>query len=240
MISFQSTFPVELKNKTIVMPAPNSVAYLGQLAIDLLIHNYGFTRVGIFNSPFVEPIAGSRVYAGDDDQIYTAFELYHSDQCDFLIAQIRSPVLTGFAIQFAKSLAEWIRQNEIKVFILSGFDKRRRDDEQLRSNQLYYHSSAVQLSQYGVNEITKELDGSEYASRLPFGAGVSRFILHELNHKECTVLGYFTEEGDNLDPALQLVQVVVKAFNLKPLKQVKHPASWAALYGPQIDFKELF
>ncbi|KAJ3314336.1 hypothetical protein HDV04_000702 [Boothiomyces sp. JEL0838] len=247
MISLRCTNPVELKNKTLVMvkqflnqPAPNSVAFLGQLAIDLLIHNFGFTRVGIFNSPFVEPISGSRVYSGDDDQIYTAFELYRSDHYDFLIAQIRSPVSTGFAIQFAKSFAEWVQKNEMKLFILTGFDKRRRDDEQLRSNQLYYHSTELSLTQYGVNEIIKELDGSDYASRLPFGAGVSRFIIHELGHKNYTVLGYFTEEGDNLDPALQLVEVTGKAFNLSFPKQLKYPASWAALYGPQIDFKELF
>ncbi|KAJ3273827.1 Kinesin-like protein kif3b [Terramyces sp. JEL0728] len=211
-----------------------------QLAIDLLIHNFGFTRVGVFNSPFVEPIVGSRVYSGEDDQIYTSFELYHSDQCEFLIAQLRSPVTAGFGIQFAKALAEWVQQNEIKVFIITGFDKKRRDDVQLRSNQLYYHSSEIKLSEFGINEIEKELEDSEYPSRLPFGAGVSRFIVHELNHKGYTVLGYFTEEGDNLNPSVELVDVVCKAFKLQFPKKLNYPSSWDNLYGPQIDFKELF
>jgi proteasome assembly chaperone 2 len=229
----------------LIQPAPNGIGFLGQLAIDLLIHSFGFHRVGYLESSLIEQIVGSNCFSKEENTLYTAFELYQSPQHQGIsILQLRSNCIQGHGVQFAKELNRWIESNRFRnVILLTGLDKTRRNDAQLNSSPLRYYSKdeMIQRKMNSLDVIELEPfenEGLPYVPLLPPGAGLTNFLLAE-NKLPTLVLSYFTEVGDNNQPAEQLFQTVVSFLSL-PKEQVKIPLSWSTLYGPETNMRELF
>jgi predicted ATP-grasp superfamily ATP-dependent carboligase len=113
----------------LLIAGPNSIAYLGVICLDLLIQTVPFIRTGYLDSHLVEPIVGTSIYNGTD-YLSTTFEVYMYQ--GFTVVQLRSNVIKGYSMEFSKQLASWIKQNEFEsITIISGLDKRRRNDTQL-------------------------------------------------------------------------------------------------------------
>lgn len=135
-IKYHATDKVQMPLKgKLLMAGPNSMAYLGVICLDLLIQTVPFIRTAHLDSHLVEPIVGTSIYNGSNS-LNTTFEVY--TYRDFTIMQLRSNVIKGYSIEFSKQLASWIKQNDFEsITIISGLDKRRRNDTQLSGYETF-------------------------------------------------------------------------------------------------------
>jgi hypothetical protein len=201
--------------------------------------------MGYLESALVEQIVGSNCFTKEENMLYTAFELYQSRQYQGVsILQLRSNCIRGHGVQFAKELNKWIESSGFsKVIVVTGLDKTRRNDAQLNSSPLRYYSNDVAIESNMKSSEVLELEpfvneGLPYIPRLPPGAGLTNFFLIETK-LPVLVLSYFTEVGDNSQPAQHLFQTVASYLGLAK-REAKIPLSWSTLYGPETNMRELF
>ncbi|KAI8911654.1 proteasome assembly chaperone 2 [Gorgonomyces haynaldii] len=225
-----------------LFPGPNQIAYVGQLSLDLIIQSCGFKRVGFLSSPLVEPLVAMNVYG--QGQLYTPFEVYQNH--GFTIVQLRSPVLKGYGIEFASTLADWAQQFN-QVFVLTSFDQSRRSDVQLRSVPFRVHhnnlSESMRMKVQLLDWIPLEPFENEFAEHptvLPPGGGLTRFLLDEFEKKKrpFCILGWFTGRGDNSLVAHALADHLDQLLDLKRASKIDKwtvPVSWTVLQETTIE-----
>lgn len=235
----------------LVLPSPNGIAYLGSLAIDLLIatEECGFHRTGFFSCPFIEALVAVNVYK-NNACLHTAFEVYQNSARTITLLQLRSHVLAGFGIQFVSALMAWIEMQRFKSMVLAtGLDQSRRSDVQLQTHPFRVYSPVISPSNIVKIESTNikilEPYTNEFAvhkSHLPPGAGLTRFILdwisanHEFN-VNFLALSWFTADGgiaivcltlDNYEIAHRLADYLALFVGLGTVGW-NAPVSWDAL-----------
>ncbi|KAJ3047711.1 Proteasome assembly chaperone 2, partial [Rhizophlyctis rosea] len=125
-----------LAGSTLILPGPNSIGNVAQLAIDILIATLSYTRIGYLDSPYLTPVVGNDAYAEDklEGHVNTACEVYQgkTPSGTFTILQLRSPTVKGKGIQFSKALTQWIHTSKFaEILLITGADGARRTDAQL-------------------------------------------------------------------------------------------------------------
>ncbi|ORX53913.1 hypothetical protein BCR36DRAFT_368929 [Piromyces finnis] len=127
----------KLCNSTLILPALNNIANIGQLTIDLLITSLNLKRVGYFDSPYLLPIIGNDPYGNNSNFLATNIEIYQNEDNSISVIQIRSPVITKKGNEMIKDLFEWIKTINFRyVVLLSGADASRGNDKLIESNRL--------------------------------------------------------------------------------------------------------
>ncbi|TPX68904.1 hypothetical protein SpCBS45565_g02813 [Spizellomyces sp. 'palustris'] len=253
----------KLAGTTLLMPGPNGLGNIGQLALDLLISSLDLIRVGFISSTLVLPVCGNEDYGNETapNTLHTSFEVYQSrpsNTTSITLIQIRSPVIPKKGVLFSKSFAHWAQQMAFEsVVLVTAADAGRRVDGQIRSDRLRFistcdkHAHADRLQQLGfpkleANETKHAWVASDLASPIPPGAGVSRFIFDELRDISVPLLTliWFAIEGDNYQDALQLASAVRSLVNQgeddSERNTWKTPLSWKGLYGNAMFTKALF
>ncbi|KAJ3181764.1 Proteasome assembly chaperone 2 [Geranomyces variabilis] len=242
-----------LAEKTLLLPAPNSIGNLGQLATDVLISSLGLVRIGFLSSELVLPACGTEAYgtAGErSNELHTNFEVYGSPEGaspQIVALQLRAPVTAKRGVQFSTQLFHWIEQAAFaSVIVLTGADAGRRMDREIVGNQLCALTStapnplASRLAELGISTLEAPPSGERPIP--PPGGGLARFLLNEFDKSSISmmIVACFAADGD----CAQAVRLASAVFSIlypgKEQIQWKTPASWAELYGPLQFTKELF
>lgn len=173
----------------------------------MIIKTLAFKRTGYLQTQLIEAIVGTDIYSENEDHVYTALEVYQSLQCPGItIVQSRSLVIQGYGVAFSKQLSEWIQSVEFRsVFLVTGVDNTRRNDQQLNSSPLRYLSLKPiaewkdKFSQLGWKEM-EPIDGSfaPYPIYIPPGGGLTNLLIGELKNMNLLVITWFTEAGGNI------------------------------------------
>ncbi|KAI8820647.1 PAC2 family-domain-containing protein [Fimicolochytrium jonesii] len=253
-----------LRGTMLVIPAPNALGNLGQLAVDALISTLKLQRIGFIDTPFIAPVCGIDSYGEHEGEgvLHTTVEVYapaSDSELHLTVVQIRSPVQPRKAVAFAKHLKTWITEVGFSdVVLVTGADAGRRDDSQMATEPLRVLPTASSPSRLldRATELGITVLGTDEMKRawvtkpspVPPGAGVSRFVFDEFSTQESgneiplLIALWFANDGDPTQ-ALQLASAVFRIISSKdtpPVEEWKVPASWSFLYGSQRFTKELF
>lgn len=241
-------------NETVlVLGAPNGLGFVGQLAIDLMINSTKATKVGILDSPLITPFFSST----EDSQKCMAMEVYQTIGITYVL--LRSNVIRGFGVEFAKQLSQWIFTNKFRTTLLiTALDHSRRTDAQLDrfevpadtfSHPFYYHGSRmtgltqVKVDKLGWRPLAPYHDEfTTHPTHLPPGGGIARFLLEEFdNQKEAELLvcTWFTGEGDNSEVCHEFASKINELI-LVHKGSWEVPTSWSRLNGPGISAREIY
>ncbi|KAI9365505.1 hypothetical protein DFJ73DRAFT_270636 [Zopfochytrium polystomum] len=226
-----------LAGSTLVLPAPKNAEFLGQMAVDLVLANRDFKRVGFILSKWLN----------------TSFEVYfHDGPNPTTIIQFRSTVAPKRGTDFAADLLQWISASSFKrVILLAGADAGRRFDAQLLMEApVQYHASQCEtdaLPSFAIplEEFENFTADGEVLSKLPPGVGLAHVInvgLQELGIPTL-VLVSFVAEGDNAHRATALATVVDSLFNpggVNSGDSWKFPLSWRDILPGRSTIVSLF
>ncbi|TPX60000.1 hypothetical protein PhCBS80983_g02057 [Powellomyces hirtus] len=239
----------ELSGKTLVMPAPNALGNLGQLAVDVLISSLSLRRVGFVSSDLVLPVCGTEVYGTEEtpNTLHTSFEVYASlpdASPQLVVVQLRAPVISRKGLLFSSQFQEWVEHHKFSdVILVTGVDAGRRNDREIISQLgvLESPNGHFNISELGFLNIESRNSDSKCPVPPP-GAGLSRFIIEELHRRGLPVLvvACFASEGDHTQ-ATRLASAVYSIVH--PVQDQitwKTPLSWSQLYGNAQFTKELF
>lgn len=102
---------------TLLLPSV-SIGNVGQLAIDLLLHNLPHTHVGHLRSPALLPFAGPS--SDTPGRVVTALEVYCLQAHPVVIVQQRAPAARGRAEEAARAMVQWAIQHGCAELILLG------------------------------------------------------------------------------------------------------------------------
>ncbi|KAI8813874.1 hypothetical protein BJ742DRAFT_766890 [Cladochytrium replicatum] len=232
--------PSELEGTTLLMPAPNSIANLSQLAIDILLTTLRVERVGFIDCPYIIPVCGleSPRELGKERILHTAAEAYQTiEGTKFTILQIRAPVAKGKGAPFVRDLSKWCASAKFSdVVVATGADASLRDDRQLTSDPLrvMWARSLFPERQKRVDAMANPIPELEtFANRmfrssrnglpptsLPPGTGLSRIIDYVWKQDESlpplAFLLYFTTEGENMIQAQQKADALDQLIGFSP------------------------
>lgn len=115
------TKKVDLTGYTFIVPAV-AVGNVAQLAVDLLIHNAGMTRIGQAFCPDFIPFLGADPYDKDSSDICTTADFYISEDKRIIALQIRSPPVNKLDNFFA-NLEEFFKERQISKVSTNSFSK---------------------------------------------------------------------------------------------------------------------
>jgi len=193
----------------IIIPSV-SIGNVPQLAIDLIIHSYGFACVESLDDEFLAPFIGPMDHtsgAPAPEGIATAAQLFRLGQDH--IVQLRSPPLTGFKQRFLQSLAQRLQKDELKD-----------------SKLMFIGSANAGMSESDSASTIVEQRSSE-AQDYP-ESGFLKEATNLFPGSEMVVM--WVHEGDNFSDAQKLAKELVRILHLEP-KEFKTPVSWTAVYG---------
>ncbi|KAJ3413633.1 Proteasome assembly chaperone 2 [Chytridiales sp. JEL 0842] len=200
-----------LKGKTLIMPSPQNVGNISQLAVDLLLLNGGFKRVGSLLTQRVQSAIGNdshqTVLAGS---LQTSFEVYYNNG-NHAVIQLRSPTIKGQGALFSKELVQWIQSVSFtETIVLSGADASRRSDQLIKSPSQLRYLSPLKLKPSALSNQFDVLPLEEpTAQPFPTGSGLCKFIYDQLIEARIPtlVLFLFTADGYNVQDAGCLASV---------------------------------
>ncbi|KAL2913824.1 Proteasome assembly chaperone 2 [Polyrhizophydium stewartii] len=259
MVQFIGDEAQTLGGTTLLLPGPNGLGFVGQLALDLVIATLKLKRIGFLDSADVEAVVGVDSYgAWDPPAVHTAMEVFQGRVGDgpgaetITVLQIRSRVEKGRGVAFAGALAAWIAASGFsRVLLATAFDGTRRSDAQLNSSPLRFVQTGPanagafpRIAELGWREM-EPAEGlyTDSPSRIPPGGGLTRFLQDALTKRETplTVLGWFAIEGDNMQDVCDLAAAIDALLQLRPKDEPwSQPRSWEHLYGPLRFTRDLF
>ncbi|KAI8849288.1 PAC2 family-domain-containing protein [Chytridium lagenaria] len=235
-----------LKASKVILPSPNNIGNLGQLAVDVLLCSLGPVKVGTFTSPLVYAVAGGGAYqAGSSEQLTTSFELFQVNGRNIFIVQLRTPALKGQGSNFAKAFAEWAKNAGVaEVLVVSGADASRRTDSQLgdaspirvKTDEGTLGAKAQSLGLAGIEKFIPSYEEQAQESAkatfpFPPGMGLARLLLNSLKDSELksTYVTIFVNEGDNTNASVFLAQHISALLDLK-IDAFNIPYAWKNMY----------
>ncbi|KAJ3344364.1 hypothetical protein HDU93_000154 [Gonapodya sp. JEL0774] len=190
-------------------PSPNSIANLGQLAVDLIVSTFNLQLVGWIrqNSDILLPLAGidplGRGPQGSKQTLDVAgeTEVYYSSDLRLTVLQLRSAVIKGRHLLFSSSLASWIRRSGFQsVLILAGADATRRTDGEISAGLIRSVTPPLVMStgsgdsstqllirsrSLGISSLQLSSESSQKADPSPLpGSGPMLKIMEELSRRE--------------------------------------------------------
>ena len=186
-----------------------SVGNVPQLAIDLLIHTYGFKLVRSLDDVHLYPFAGplDGVNSVPEHGISTACQLFQLG--DISILQLRSPPLNGHKRAFLQSVVDVVGDSDVLVVGSA--------------------NAGMQFSDFGHEKI-KEFTSSTVPQLIP----ESGYFVDAFDYfKTATGVVLFTYEGDNIQSAKLLATELCQRLGLDE-KAFVHPFSWKRVYGNSI------
>ncbi|KAG8467472.1 hypothetical protein KFE25_000788 [Diacronema lutheri] len=105
----EDTAPARVSRaRTLVVPTV-SAANVPQLAVDLLLHTHGVTRVACVVDPAVLPAVGADALGTGAHSLSTACELF-CDDGDVAVLQLRAPLVPGTGPAFVRRVHAWARR----------------------------------------------------------------------------------------------------------------------------------
>ncbi|KAJ3670128.1 hypothetical protein LUZ60_010452 [Juncus effusus] len=127
---------------SLLLPAL-SIGNVGQLAVDLLISSTEAKRVGFLDDSSILPCVGNDAFGPQPEgNLSVSLEAYESASNGLTLIQQRSPFIKGMMIQFARNMANFIKNlgNKKHIIILSSLDfsKKKKFDS---SSNIYYISN---------------------------------------------------------------------------------------------------
>lgn len=187
-----------------------SIGNVPQLALDLVIHTYGFQLVNSLDDEVLAPFVGPLDYvqgAPQPQDIATAMQLFQLN--DDFILQIRSPPLPGQKQKFVNSVRDQIPELAAKGTIIVGSA-----------------NAGARLNSAGTNSEISILSSPQPLQE----SGFVNEALQTFSNSRALIS--FVYEGDNLADALQMAQRIVLDLGLPPMK-FRQPVSWNRLYGKE-------
>ncbi|XP_046842744.1 proteasome assembly chaperone 2-like isoform X2 [Xenia sp. Carnegie-2017] len=216
---------------TFVLPAI-SVGNVGQLAIDLLIHNLCLKRVGYFYDDCILPLVGNNPFDEpdcNDGSLVTSSEVFMCDQSKIVVLQLRAPLAKGCRQIFCDNIAKWVKKSEMKqTVLLTSSIASERSDSQIQNGPFRYllspkgkHLEKTFLDQYGwrcleerhassvVLVVKNEKQKESERNRDVFlsGGGYTKSFYHTCCRESLPLATFlvFCAEGDNIPEATILL-----------------------------------
>ncbi|XP_043226928.1 proteasome assembly chaperone 2-like isoform X1 [Amphibalanus amphitrite] len=105
----------DLSGYTLISPSV-SVGNVGQLAVDLLLHNLRCQRLGAFGHPSLQQVVGTLPDSNTDGQTHlmTAMEAYVCEKKKLLVIQIRAPISPKGRLSLLAELVQWAAERRLK------------------------------------------------------------------------------------------------------------------------------
>ncbi|XP_044754374.1 proteasome assembly chaperone 2 [Coccinella septempunctata] len=222
---------VDLNGFTLIIPSV-SVANVPQLAIDLLIMNYDFKKVGMIWHPALMPLVGADPFNENSEDISTACELFVNESLKIATLQHRTSFHYKMLAVFLQDLKADIMKHKItRVIVLaSGFDH---ELHKIDKGKLFYIDSTGNdtiLEQIGV----KAQPAVDDKYSLPGGGFCIQTYEFLKSVAHCTILIRYVSEGVNTSDAISMISILSKYLptldELNP-DNIKVPHSWGCIFG---------
>lgn len=189
----------------VVLVPSVSIGNVPQLAVDLLLSTYDeFELVKCLDDEYLSPFAGPRDFTEGPQPKGVATAAQLYRKGDIYIVQLRSPVLPFQKHNFAEQLKKELPSDD--VLIVSS-------------------ANAGARIQQGLPLLTISKPNEPLQD--------SGFTQEALECFKCETVVLYTYEGDNIEDARQLAQVLVGKLGLEP-RQFKTPVSWRHIYGKDV------
>lgn len=221
-----------LKGSKLIIPSV-SLGNVPQLATDLLIHNFNFTRVGHLQDQYLYPFASPIDYAMTEKEepgISSALELYYSREFNLTLIQQRSPIIPTFGKTFVvEVISPFVNEHEFQqVLLLDSGDSGLKENVVPDYIETYTNEDLLSKSMESLKltDTILSLNETIYGQCKYF-----KHLINELSGKHSlSVLVIYVYEGQNFHEANVLADKVVKKLELQLDSWVK-PKSWEGVYG---------
>lgn len=234
-----------LHKSTLIIPSI-SLGNVPQLAIDLLIQNFDFIKVGSLDSlylyPFASPIDTSSTSQGHihTEGISSALDVYYSESHKVTIIQQRSPIIPTFCKNHVSEIiSPFISQFSFEnIIILDSSDAGLVEQFAPGTIQVYTNEDLLNRSLESLNILKR--DTIQLSSNIPYGHSLyARNLIQgidDINNGseiklDLNVLVTFVYEGDNFYDAKILANKLVSIIKLESVKSWSKPISWLGAYG---------
>lgn len=228
---------VDLTGYTLILPSV-SVGNVGQLAVDLLLHNLRCRRVGAFSHTSLHAVVGNLPDCDDTaaTHLMTAMEAYVCENKKLLIIQIRAPISPKGRLSLLADLVQWVASRGVlRTLQLSSCHAAARPDP---AASLLCHVAAGGADVSGLAglappqpEIPRP-EGDEHRPPpyLP-GAGFTPDL-----YRACETAGFpytcllrHTYEGNNIPEAVDICNCLDSWLSLLDKEQKSRPEPYAVL-----------
>lgn len=196
----------------IIIPSV-SLGNVPQLALDLLIHTYGFELVKVLNDESLCPFIGPMDYSSSKspvEGIATACQLFKLN--DTYVVQVRSPPLVGYKAQFVRQL-----KSELSELI---------PDTQV---------VAVGSALAGVNDsgsLSSITEVRSTTASLPDSGYLPELL--KILGGDIKALVSWVHEGDNTTDAINMARALIDNLGWEQPQNLVQPISWSKLYGTRV------
>eukprot|EP00301_Raphidiophrys_heterophryoidea_P024527 c7994_g1_i2.p1 GENE.c7994_g1_i2~~c7994_g1_i2.p1 ORF type:complete len:253 (+),score=62.91 c7994_g1_i2:49-807(+) len=223
-----------------------TIGNVGQLAADILIHNFAFHKIGILSSKFVMPMVGNDPFGGDQGNLSTPLEVFCNSESKLCLVQQRSPAIQGCHSHFNSEVLRWVQDMKFSsVWVISALDAQFRDDQQLQGTSLRVLNStntpssifSVPLESLGI------LPLEQHSHDLITKHSLPSFLLAQSNSQadnttstspNVVCLFRFCVEGNNTNDGMTTAAILAFLLGIaKPQDtlQLKTPPSWQHMEG---------
>lgn len=228
----------KITGSTLVIPAV-SIANIPQLAADLLLHNFGFTKVGtlldMYLYPYISGVDHLELQLPPSGVLF-ALEVYYNGKHNVTLIQQRSPIIPGMAKDHVEQVLLPFREKAkfTRVLVLDLADAGL--EEQTDPIRLFSDGS-VDLLFGQLNILSTE------PSQTPISLGIASLdslpshldpytarLVESFSSAVTSVVVSYVYEGDNSHDAYAMATTVAQILKLGETAWEK-PVSWFEVYG---------
>lgn len=228
----------KITGSVLVIPVV-SIGNIPQLATDLLLHNFGFCKVGtlldMFLYPYISSVDHLELQTPPSGVLF-ALEVYYNEKHNVTLVQQRSPIILGMTKahveQVLRPFKEMAQFSGVLILDLADAGL----EEQIAPIRLFSNGSVdLLLGQLDIlkseaSPLPLQL-GIESLEKLPRSLEIStRKYVEEFSSAPTKVVVSYVYEGDNSYDALNMASLVAQMLKLGETKWEK-PVSWFGVYG---------
>jgi len=194
---------LDLRGHILVLPGCDSLAHLGELCVDALVHSFGLRRVAVVESRHLLPVAMASAWElpgkqqGAGNALTTAAEIYQSEAVPNLsVLQLRSAVAQGRRQALVRELWVWAcAQGVAEVIAISSCSSHVKVDADLAARTdlryVFIGASSVTAAELGLGP-----------NALPLSHGLSPEDLDAHENREVAAVLRFLRGGGLARPLL--------------------------------------
>ncbi|CAK9439590.1 uncharacterized protein LODBEIA_P36900 [Lodderomyces beijingensis] len=244
----------DLSKTTLILPSI-SIGNIPQLTIDLLIHNYDFTKIGYLDDLYLYPFASPVDYATPPPPpgISHAVEVYHSAKLGLVLVQQRSPIAPTYTPSYVMQIiVPFIQNNKFsKCVILNSADAGVVEGIASGTIRVYTAHNLVSstLEKLSISkgkeleDVPRDDDNGEddHSNRFVktllsvFNLPRGERAVVELKDVEVVLVVSYAYEGDNFHDARSMFDAVLGELKIEKKTTtgggVVEPVSWHGAYG---------
>lgn len=237
-VDANTTFP-QLLHSTLIIPCV-SMANIPQLAVDLLIHSYRFSLVGLLSHTYLYPFASPKDRLESDPacpgEFATGLQVYYSKEHNLTILQQRLPVISSYLTAHATTVIRpFIDLHQFaRVLVLDSSDAGQvaRGPKELihllgREELVAKSLAHLSLHDSDLSEFTDPTSTSPFSNHCQ---SIYKPLL-DVAALDLSILHTFVYEGDNFGDAEAMACALVKALAITPCPNWLRPVSWKGVYG---------